>query len=201
MQLDPGLLPNQSVGSPQAVCHTYGGASAFLAERSTLVRDRGPRFPMSSRGLSILTLHSTPRAAGHESGATKSDRPPHWHSRTSWNSRAAEGPAPPPNPPSRQPRHRTARPHRPGTPHSESARRPLASRAHHQPRTYVNHCAGALPAQRETPRPARPPGTAARRSGGRGSSPTSRGRAELVAVDSSTRVVRVLCDSSLYTVS
>ena len=42
------------------------------------------------------------------------------------------------------------------------------------------------------------PATAARRSGGRGSSPTSRGRAELVAVDCSTRVVRALCDSSLY---
>ena len=42
------------------------------------------------------------------------------------------------------------------------------------------------------------PATAARRSGGRGSSPTSRGRAELVAVDCSTRVVRVPCDTSLY---
>ena len=40
--------------------------------------------------------------------------------------------------PSRHPRRRTARPHRPGTPHSESAPRPLASRAHQQPRTYCH---------------------------------------------------------------
>ena len=70
VQPDPGLLPQQSFGSSQAVCHTHGGASAFPAERPTVVRVRDPRVPLSSRGLPILAPIHPPRAASHDADST-----------------------------------------------------------------------------------------------------------------------------------
>ena len=119
--------------APTHVSGSDQGRRTLVCALCRTNKEGGPRFPMSSRGPPILTLHSPLRAAGHEAGETSSDPLTLllFMYELELKSRRSSHP-------SRHPRRRTARPHRPGTPHSKSAPRPLASRAHQQPRTYCH---------------------------------------------------------------
>lgn len=126
--------------APTHVSGSDQGRRTLVCALCRTNKEGGPRFPMSSRGPPILTLHSPLRAAGHEAGETSSDP-----------LTQKVPPLPPPTPPHGSP---------PSPRHaSQQERTPTscltgASTASHllSPR-----CAGALPAQREAPRSPLPP--------------------------------------------
>jgi len=59
--------------APTHVSGSDQGRRTLVCALCRTNKEGGPRFPMSSRGPPILTLHSPLRAAGHEAGETSSD--------------------------------------------------------------------------------------------------------------------------------